>query len=129
MDPPNIKQDQRPNLLKKGWAKKAPSLGRLNGFKNWKKRFFVLLQQNPNSNVFLKKIPKRGTDQMQALHSYYLVYWETEDTTKRPIRAIPLLGSYQVRMFPVYEKVIVIILIDPVLNTVCMWFKALLHAH
>jgi len=42
---------------------------------------------------------------MQALHSYYLVYWETEDTTKRPVRAIPLLGSYQVRMFPVYEKV------------------------
>ena len=55
---------------------------------------------------------------MQGLHSYYLVYWETEDTTKRPVRAIPILGSHQVRMFPVYEKVTVIIIID------CKWFTS-----
>ena len=104
--PETQQQDYEPPVpLKKGWLKKAPPLGQFNGFKNWNKRYFVLLQLKPNSQILLNKMPKKGAKQMQKLQNYYLVYWESEDTKKRPLRAIPLLGSYQVRMFPTYEKV------------------------
>ena len=100
----NTLRGDPPTILKKGALKKAPPLSRFNGFKTWKNRYFMLLRLNPNSHVLLRKSPKKGSKEMQKLHTYYLVYWENEDVKKRPLRAIPIQESHQVRMFATYEN-------------------------
>ena len=54
----------------------------------------MLLRHNPNSEVLLTKLPKKGSEKMQKLHEYYLMYWERIGKDAKVTRVLPyVLGK------------------------------------
>ena len=68
---------------KQGWLSKSPPITQFNGAKPWKKKYFVILQINPDKGNVFRNASKKGPIEMKDLHDFYLVYWESDIERKK----------------------------------------------